>query len=167
MALREGDDAFFELNFSPSVRLVSTVRRFVTSFYDQIVEDAELTSKVAMATHELLENAVRYSTDGHTRLQVGIRHDGPRTYIVTIDTTNRTKKKHVDHLSALMEEMQGASNADDFYQVLMRRSLGRKNESGLGLGRIRAEAEMTVTHQIEGDQVHLRAQARFDNVGAP
>ena len=166
MALVEGDDAYFELSFSPNLKLVSTVRRFVSSFYEEILDDPEVTSKVAVATHELLENAVRYSTDGRTRVRVGVRRDSGTTFTVTIDTTNRSDSEHVMLLSTLMDEMKRASNADEFYQTLMQRSAKRTDGSGLGLGRIRAEAEMTVTHRIEGDHVHLQAQARFENVGA-
>jgi hypothetical protein len=165
--LPEGDDAYFELSFSPSVGLVSTVRRFVTNFYDQILEDAEVTSKVAVATHELLENAVRYSTDGQTCVRVGVRREGRKTFTVTIDTSNRTKEEHVVFLTALMDEMQRSSDPEAFYQTLMARSAKRTDGSGLGLGRIRAEADMTLTHEIKGDRVHLHAQARFESAGRP
>ncbi len=50
MSNANSEDAFFELSFSPNGSLVSTVWRFVEEFYDQILADSELVSKLAVAT---------------------------------------------------------------------------------------------------------------------
>jgi anti-sigma regulatory factor (Ser/Thr protein kinase) len=70
--------ASFELNFRPNVALVSVVRRFVTEFYQRFLSDADGTSRVALATHELLENAVRYSKDGETTIRIEVEHSSPK-----------------------------------------------------------------------------------------
>ena len=82
------EDAYVELNFSPNVRLVGTVRRFVSEFYAQVIGDGEIISRLAVATHELLENAVRYSMDGNTTARVSVKNQ-PGAFLVTIDTKNR------------------------------------------------------------------------------
>ncbi len=161
--MKPQDDAYFELSFSPNEHLVSMVRRFVTSFYDKILDDSDLTSKVGVATHELLDNAVRYSTDGQSRLRVGVHRESPSTVSVNIHTTNRTSAEHLGQLSSLMDEMRSIEDAEGFYQTLMQRSAKRTDGSGLGLGRIRAEAEMTLTYRVEGEEVHLVASGRFEN----
>ena len=40
---------------------VSTVRRFTAEFYERVLVDQEVSEKVALATHELLENAVKWT----------------------------------------------------------------------------------------------------------
>jgi len=135
MTQPQQDDAHFELSFSPNEQLETLVRRFVTSFYDQLLDDPEVTARVAIATHELLENAVRYSSDGRTRIRVGVHRENATSFTVTIDTSNHTTEEH------------------------LRRLAGR---AGVGHGRIRAEAGMTLTHRVEGDHVHLQAHARFE-----
>jgi hypothetical protein len=155
------EDAYCELSFSPNVSLVSTVRRFVSSFYVQVLSDAEATSKLALATHELLENAVRYSEDGHTSIRIGVRREGPRI-AVHIRTKNRANASHVETLKQMLAEAAAAKDPDTHYQALMRRSAKRTDGSGLGLGRIRAETDMALAVAIEGDMVELQASAHFD-----
>jgi anti-sigma regulatory factor (Ser/Thr protein kinase) len=155
-----GDDAYCELSFSPNVGLVTTVRRFVSEFYVQVIGNAEVTSQLAVATHELLENAVRYSTDGNTGVRIGV-HREHDAVTVTIDTQNRATPPNISTLLQSLEELAAAPDPNVYYQLLMRKSAKRTDGSGLGFGRIRAESDMTVSCKIEGDRVLLRASARF------
>ena len=66
------DLGFCELSFEKRPELVSIVRRFVSDFYDRTLADPDATSRVALATHELLENAVEESL----RRRTGIRLSG-------------------------------------------------------------------------------------------
>ena len=63
--------AYLELSFAPNAKLVSMVRRFVMQFYREMLSD-DAASRTGLATHELLENAVKFSTDQATRLRVEI-----------------------------------------------------------------------------------------------
>jgi anti-sigma regulatory factor (Ser/Thr protein kinase) len=157
---RDGEDAYFELSFSPNVKLVSTVRRFVGQFYSEVLADPEATSQLAVATHELLENAVRYSLDGNTSVRIGIRRVEDGT-VVTLETCNRAAPQNLDTIRSAIDEIAGAPDADAHYQVLMRRTAKREGSSGLGLGRVRAETGMTLTHSIDGANVVVRAEARI------
>jgi hypothetical protein len=154
------DDAYVELSFSPNVSLVSTVRRFVGEFYGKVLKDDSVASRLVVATHELLENAVRYSSDGQSAIRIGVRPDGSNVQ-VTIDTRNKTNPDHRSELMTLLSEMSGAASRDSFYQVLLRRTVKRKEGSGLGLGRIHAEAELDLSCRLDGEIVHLRAEGRF------
>jgi anti-sigma regulatory factor (Ser/Thr protein kinase) len=154
------EDAYFELSFSPNVRLVSSVRRFVSEFYTQMLADADITSRLAVATHELLENAVRYSLDSNTTIRIGMKRQASG-YAVTIDTRNRAHAPNVDGVRRALDELAAATDAQQHYQVLMRRNMKRTDGSGLGLGRVRAESGMAVSYEIEDNVVRVRAQALF------
>jgi hypothetical protein len=155
--------ARFELAFSPNMRLVATVRRFVNEFYSEVLGDPETTSRLTVASHELLENAVKYAADGSTSIHIDVRPvEGDASTVVTIDTRNRTDAKHVAALRAIIDELSNATDPMAFYQTLMKRSARRPDGSGLGLGRIHAEADMSLTCEIAGDAVTLRAQARIE-----
>jgi len=154
------DDAYFELSFSPNVALVSTVRRFVGDFYVKILNDPDVTSRLAVATHELLDNVVRYSIDGYSTLRVGVRAMAG-TAEIRIETHNRADPKHLDFVRELVDEIDAASDAGDHYQVMLRRSAKRKDGSGLGLARVRAETDMTVGYRIDNDSVYVRASGHF------
>jgi two-component sensor histidine kinase len=155
------EDAHFELSFSPNARLVSPVRRFVSEFYSHALGDADVTSRLAIATHELLENAVRYSLDGNTSIRIGLSRQ-PEGVRVTIDTRNRAPGGHIESLRGILDELCSAADPARHFQVMMRRISKRTEGSGLGLGRVRAESGMAMEYRIDGDTVMLRAHAKFD-----
>jgi hypothetical protein len=157
----ERDDAHFELAFSPNTRLVGTVRRFVSEFYTQILGDADTTSRLAVATHELLDNAVRYSIDGSTSMRIGVKRvdDAIR---VTIETRNKAEPANVAAVRTMLDELAAASDPLAHYQLLMRRSAKRKDGSGLGLGRVTAESGMTISYAVEDTFIHVRARGQFE-----
>jgi hypothetical protein len=157
----EPDDAHFELTFSPNSRLVGTVRRFVSEFYAQILGDADVTSRLAVATHELLDNAVRYSADGNTAMHIGVKR-GPGTIRVVIETRNCAEPANVAAIRVMLEELASAADPHAHYQVLMRRSAKRKDGSGLGLGRVTAESGMVISYALEGAQIQVRASGQFE-----
>ena len=140
----------FELTFRPNTALVSVVRRFVSDFYDRLLDDSDATSRVALATHELLENAVKYASDGETRLRVEF---DPAAASLTVRTWNRTSAEHLDALRQAFADMEGAGDPLAFYQAAMRKTSKQAEGSGLGLARVLAEAEMSMHLEVEADQV--------------
>lgn len=144
MSISTEHPAYFHVAFRPNVKLVSTVRRFVAQFYVRILVDQELASRLALATHELLENAVAYAVDGETGVRIEVAEDG-----LTIKTWNRTSPEHLAALKAGIDQMNEAEDADDYYQSMLVRTSKRAEGSGLGLARIRAEADMSVTYEID------------------
>jgi anti-sigma regulatory factor (Ser/Thr protein kinase) len=136
----------FDLVFRPSLDLISVVRRFVHEFYQEVLH-VEAGSQLALATHELLENAVKYGVDGETRLSIEVTEERAGNAVL-VRTVNRTEQRHIDRVRELFAEMERTADPFAFYQVMMRRSLTTPNESGLGIARIAAEADMRVTHEL-------------------
>jgi hypothetical protein len=149
--------AYFELNFKPNVALVSVVRRFVTEFYQRFLSDPDGTSRVALATHELLENAVKYSLDGETTIRIDVDTNvSPKQ--VRIKLRNRAAPEHIAAIRELLDGIKQAGDAATFYQQLIVRKAKSKEGSGLGLARICAEGEMSVTYHVtDGDMTIIEA----------
>ncbi len=157
----DSDEALFELRFQPTVALVSTVRRFVTDFYREQFHDADVSHKLAMATHEMLENTVHYSIDRRSELVISL-HRVSGQYVVTIQTKNRATEERLDKVRHALEEVVSAEDPEALYNQLVRRAPKRRDGgSGLGLGRIRAEADLALSYAIEGDTVVVTAEGRF------
>jgi hypothetical protein len=157
------DDALFELRFQPTVALVSTVRRFVTDFYREQFLDSDVSHKLAMATHEMLENTVHYSLDRRSELVISL-HQIHSQYVVTIRTKNRATTERLDKVRSALDEVVSASDPEELYNQLVRRAAKRRDGgSGLGLGRIRAEADLALSYSIEGDTIVVTAEGRFQH----
>lgn len=154
---------YVELNFQPSVGLVSVVRRFVADFYQRYLDDADGTSRVALATHELLENALKYSKDGDTTIRIEVELTQPRQVRITLQ--NRADAEHLGEIREIVDGVRQAADPDAFYQALLLRKARTHDGSGLGLARICAEGEMQVTCTVgEADLVTIEATTW---IGAP
>jgi hypothetical protein len=147
----------FELNFRPNFELISIVRRFVSDFYKRMLNDPDTVSRVALATHELLENAVKYSSDGGTSLSITVEHREASS-LVSIRISNRATPEHIEAVNALFREMKSFPDPFVHYQSVMERTAKQVEGSGLGLVRIRAEGEMDMSHTINDDTVCILAQ---------
>src|SRR5688572_22067656 len=101
------DEALFELRFAPTIALVSTVRRFVSEFYVELLRDADVSHKLAMATHEMLENAVSYSSDRRSELVVSLHRTGGQ-FIVSIRTKNRATGERLLKVRHALDEVVNA-----------------------------------------------------------
>jgi anti-sigma regulatory factor (Ser/Thr protein kinase) len=156
MVKREHSGPSFTLSFRPNTALVSSVRRFVADVYECWLTP-ELTSEVALASHELLENAVLHSSNGETEvhIEISLLGDGQA---VAIRTRNAASPENLDVLRAAFAELEAALDPDAYYQAMMRRSVERTQGSGLGLARIRAETGLAMTLDITDDHVSISAR---------
>ncbi len=154
------DDASVELAFSPCIGLVSIVRRFVSEFYSDVLVDPDVTSRLAVATHELLENGARYSVDEQMIVRIGVKREA-LSMLISITTQNRSTEAHIAALRSGIDELIAAADPHAHYLALMRRTAKRTDGSGLGLARVRAESEMSLSYQIRGNDVVLRAETRI------
>jgi hypothetical protein len=148
----------FDLVFRPSVELISLVRRFVADFYIEVVSDQDTASRLALTTHELLENAVKYSTDGEAFLHVEL---DPHEGIVSVRTRNRASPSQIEALRGNFAEIAAAPDASALYAQMLRKSAVATGSGGLGLARIWAESEMNLRLVVVDDQVEIHARGRI------
>ena len=153
----------FELTFAPTVILVSVVRNFIHDFYQRVI-GKEATERIAMATHELLENALRYSAEDGATLKVEVEQH-PNVDHVTIRIRNRPSEAHVGPLKEALAKMNEIPDPDLHYLMVMRESWRRKDTSGLGLARLRAEGGMRLSLELEGEYVCIVAQCDLEKQG--
>ena len=152
------EQTYVELKFCPSPELIPIVRRFVSAFYERLLSHADAASRLALATHELLENTVKFSVDGVSSLHLGVVPRENATE-VSIRTWNRSSERNRANVAAIVDEMKDSSDLFEYYQQVMRRNAKRAEGSGLGLARICAEAEMTLSWEVNGDELCLLARA--------
>jgi hypothetical protein len=159
----EHREAYFTLTFSPGVELVSTVRRYVTEFYETILGDADVASRVGLATHELLENAVKYgpAEAGEASLCVFVAGK-PGNRSVSVQTKNRATNADITALQDILERFQ-TGDRDEVYQEIIRASaVTDASKSGLGIARVCVEGEMQISAAIEDGVVSIDARTHVD-----
>jgi len=160
-AMHMGEVPQVELTFTPDIVQISLVRTLVANVYAAI--DLDLAERLALAAHELLENALKYAAGGPTRLHISAAPgEGPLSIEVCV--TNRTTSDHVRAACVLVDELVTADDAQAMYQRVMRRSAASREGSGLGLARISAEGEMRLDCRAEGDTLSVSATARLGEV---
>ena len=154
---------YFELNFRPNFALVTVVRRFVSEFNRRFLDEPD-SSRIALATHELLENAVKFSADGATTIRMEIVERAGRDREIRIILRNRAEPAHIDAVKRILAGIAEDSSATGFYQkLLVKRARITDGSGGLGLARICAEGEMAVTCAVEGNVIAIEAAASIEN----
>jgi two-component sensor histidine kinase len=145
---------YCEVVFRPSHELITVIRRFVSNFFGDTLADDGVAQRLSLATHELLENAVRFATDGEARLRIELLSKPPTgEHVAVIRTYNRTTGEQIEKIkSAFAELVEGDAQAQ--YAERIRR------RQGLGLARIQAEADLSLNLDVEDDQVCVIAHAR-------
>ena len=121
-----------------------------------MLEDEDAIFRVAMTAHELLENAAKYASDGKARLEVAINPRGEDA-IVRVAVTNNSTPEHIGQLGVCYAEMNAKPDAMAHYFTLMRLNAKAGALSRLGLARVRAEGEMEIEVDVEGQIVKVVA----------
>lgn len=150
--------ATIRLDFIPEVRLIWRTSRYVRDFYGNVLADPDACGRVMLVAHELLENAAKYSADGFGQLHIELVDREGEAY-VQIATTNRASAERLTELRRFFEESGKAPDAISLYDRMIALTAQRKDGSGLGLARIRAEGEMSLAFSVDNDRVTIKAEA--------
>jgi hypothetical protein len=163
--------AYFSTEFGRRPRMLELVRGFVSDFHDRVVLNTTSRrrsslrgSQVSMAAHELMENALVYGPEGGASFSIAIDpdpEDPANRYLVCIKTRNRADP---DQQAAVCQRLHALSEAEDpaaYYLGLMAASARRPEGSGLGLARVRVEAQMDLSCVVDGDELEVVARARI------
>lgn len=145
-----------DLPLSVSPNMVSPTRRIIEAKLGPALDDEDAIFRVAMTAHELLENAAKYASDGKARLEVSVQPRGDDA-IVRVVVTNNAAREHIDQLGTCYAEMNANRDAMAHYFSLMRLNAKAGALSRLGLARVRAEGEMDIEIDIQGDTVKIVA----------
>ena len=130
-----------ELGNDPTQRVAVLVRLEV---------DADRAYSASLATHELLENAVKYGR-GDVRVRILLSDDERKVSRVAVENT--TTQAHIVNLRRIVGEV---SRAEDAMEAYTRRMGAR--DGGLGLVRIAAEGSMNLHVHVRANRVAVSAR---------
>ena len=142
---------YVEVSAAPLWGLIPQTRRFVAAFCDRELGQPDLSGRVSLTTHELLENAVRYSAGGTILLRVEIARRQIEVFV-----QNDAAAKDTARLKQVINEL-SANDPSEYYQTRMAVNARQQGAAGLGLARIAAEAGMRLSARIQGPSVRITA----------
>ncbi|MEN9580362.1 MAG: hypothetical protein RJA70_3371 [Pseudomonadota bacterium] len=146
--------ARIEFLFLPSESLIQPARLFVHDFYKGVFNDAVAADQLAIAVHELLENATKAVSADPVRLVVDA--DSPQA--VTVQTENTVNATELATIIDLIDRMHQAAGAGQYYQELLHQTSTRITGSGLGLGRVWAECGLELSYALSESRITVSAR---------
>lgn len=157
---------YFEVNFLADQKALPVMRRFVVEICRSGPMNQHLADRIALGAHELIENAISYSMNQEVRFSIELVGSSADP-IVRLRVTNQSTAEHIVRLNHFFEDMKAYPDPAAQYQHLMRLTATQSEGPGLGLGRIRAEANLALWHEIKELEVTVTAQTRRSSGEVP
>lgn len=161
-----GGSLRMNLGFAGRARLLPSVRNLVVDMCTEYLASGDMTQQLVTAVQELLENLVKYSEAGAAAtidFELLLLEGQP---IARIGTRNSASRAHLAEARAMLDRIIAAPDPELLFQSLIDSS-GERKGSGLGLARLRAEAGLVLSYEVERSVLSIEArrvvQARGSN----
>ncbi|HEY5960193.1 MAG TPA: hypothetical protein VIV60_26755, partial [Polyangiaceae bacterium] len=148
---------FIRVEFAPASGCLGSIVQIVTDFCRNVVDDQETYFAFQLAAYELIENLVKYSSGESVtvRIEVESTQRGPE---LVLTTENQASAERIADVDASLNAAESAQDPVAHFDRLVQESLASKGESRLGLGRLRAEGDLVVSHRVQGDVIQVQAR---------
>jgi hypothetical protein len=144
---------YVELRLEPRWTYISCVRKFVASLFLIGLSDKERAEQVSMAASELLENAVKYSSEEHGGLRLEISRT---TGEIDLCVENPAEPAQINVLRREFALI-NAGDPEETYLKRMEEAARSAGQSRLGLIRIRYEAGARLRLETRERDVSIHA----------
>lgn len=150
---------YLKLQLTPAWELVNSTREYVLAMLTHTMGDAAMASQVALAAHELVENAMKYSAPGQ-KIRLHIEE---RAGSVVITVENDARKEDIANLISEVTAVCDAKDPMAYYRGKIEQAITRTDgRACLGLARIRFESQMQIKWAVSGRRVRISAVRRLD-----
>jgi anti-sigma regulatory factor (Ser/Thr protein kinase) len=146
-------DAVLFLRMQPSWVVIDDIRHFVESFCASACPEAAREEQLALAAHELVQNAVANAVTPDVELRLEVDRSSER---VCVSVSNRARADQIAVLRVRLDETLAHASPLEGYVAALRAD--PESKGGIGLARIRFEAALDLALDIDGDFVTVRAE---------
>ena len=148
---------FIHIEFAPSSGCLGSIVQIVTDFCRNVVDDQETQFAFQLAAYELIENLVKYSWGDNVTVRVEVQST-PRGAEIVLVTKNQAPPERLSDVEARLTEAESAADPIEHFDKLVQESLASPGESRLGLGRLRAEGELQLSHRVDAESVWVEVR---------
>jgi len=141
------------IRMSPPWVFIDEIRRFVESFCACACPGQDREAQVALAVHELMQNAIPHAHGDEVELWLEVGRDADR---IAIRVTNPCGEPDFEALRERVDKMNREPDALAHYVKTMREHPAVAR-GGLGLARVRFEAQLDITVRREAGRVIVEA----------
>jgi two-component sensor histidine kinase len=145
-------DAVLFLRMQPSWVVVDDIRHFVETFCASACPEAAREEQLALAAHELVQNAIANAATPDVELKLEVDHS---TEWVCVSVSNSARADQIEILRTRLHRTLAHENALEGYVAAMRED--PESRGGIGLARIRFEAALDLALFVDGERVTIRA----------
>jgi hypothetical protein len=136
----------------------------VTDFCRNVIDDPDVIFAFRMAAFELTENVVKYCIGDRASLEISVNNTIHGAELV-LSTQNESTPERLADADERLKATESAVDPVQHFDQLVQDSLNSPNESRLGLGRLRAEADLRLSHQTQGNSLTVQVRRRVLNIG--
>ncbi|HWE26971.1 MAG TPA: hypothetical protein VHB97_03170 [Polyangia bacterium] len=150
---------YLKLQLTPAWELVNSTREYVLAMLTHTIGDAAMASQVALAAHELVENAMKYSAPGQ-KIRM---HLEERSGALLVTVENEARKEDIANLISEITAVCETKDPMGYYRSKIELAITRTDgRACLGLARIRFESQMQIKWTVAGRRVRISAIRRLD-----
>ncbi len=140
------------LRMQPSWVVLDDIRHFVETFCASACPEAAREEQLAIATHELIQNAIANAATPDIELKLEV---DTATERICLAVSNSARDDQIEVLRERLLRAQSFANPLDGYVAAMRAD--PESRGGIGLARIRFEAALDLALEVDGEKVTVRA----------
>lgn len=144
---------YLTMRMKPPWVFIDEIRRFVESFCACAYTGHNREAQLALTVHELMQNAIPNSHDEEVELTLEVEPQADR---VAVSVTNRCTEQEYQALAERIEKMNTEPDALRHYLKAMGET-PTAHRGGLGLARVRFEAQLELTLSRAGGKVSVHA----------
>lgn len=153
MEVRAQGTDHVELWFQPRWTYISCVRKFLSGFFLIGLADKERAEQISMAASELLENAVKYSSESSNHLSVRVSRRANEIDLVVENPADPQQINVLRREFAIVN----AADPERIYLKRMEEAASTGGQSRLGLIRIRYDAGARLELDAGENEVAIHA----------
>jgi hypothetical protein len=146
---------YVAIEFSPTSGCLGSIVSVVTDFCRNVVDDPGVKFAFQLAAYELTENLVKYAIGDRTRLCISVESTvrGPALVLLT---ENEAAPDRLADAAARLSAAEAAPDPIEHFDRLVRESLASPTESRLGIGRLRAEGDLEISHEVTDRLIRIQ-----------